>query len=138
MFKPMVEVHNIEGILVAEFWDCLRLVPGPVQDLQKHYEEHIRSKGCPDLVVDLLGVTIAGSAALGHFVALQRATRQHGGRIVFCNVDPHVLESFRVSRLVSLFSFCADRAAAVALVRQRGGDETKPSSPPPPDSQSPA
>lgn len=118
MLNPSVQVHNIDGVLVAEFWDCMRLVPAPIQDLRKHYESHVRSKGQPDVVVDLLGVGLAGSAALGHFVTLQKLIRQHGGRILFCNVDPHVHESFRVSRLVSLFVFVADRDAALALVRQ--------------------
>jgi anti-anti-sigma factor len=116
MLKPMVQVHNLDGVLVAEFWDCLRLVPTPIQDLRKHYETHVRARGKPHLVVDLSGVGLAGSAALGHFVALQKLIRQHGGRVLFCNVDPHVHESFRVSRLVTLFEFVADRGAALAAV----------------------
>jgi len=36
--------------------------------------------------------------------------RQHGGRIVFCNVDPTVTEVFRASRLESLFGFETDRS----------------------------
>ncbi|MDR3632811.1 MAG: STAS domain-containing protein [Isosphaeraceae bacterium] len=118
MLKPMVQVHNIDGVLVAEFWDCLRLVPAPIQDLRSHYESHIRARGKADIVVDLSGVGLAGSAALGHFVTLQKLIRQHGGRVFFCNVDPHVHESFRVSRLVSLFVFFADRDAALAAVRR--------------------
>jgi anti-anti-sigma factor len=113
----MVQVHNIDGVLVAEFWDCLRLVPAPIQDLRNHYESHVRAKGKADLVIDLSGVTLAGSASLGHFVTLQKLIRQHGGRLLFCNVDPHVYESFRVSRLVSLFLFLEDRNAALAAVR---------------------
>ena len=121
MLKPMVQVHNLDGVLVAEFWDCLRLVPAPIQDLRKHYESHVRSHGRPDLIVDLSGVGLAGSAALGYFVTLQKLIRQHGGRVLFCNVDPHVHESFRVSRLVSLFVFFPDRDAALAAVRGDGG-----------------
>lgn len=122
-FKPRVQVHNIDGVLVAEFWECLRLVPGPIQDLHKHYENHMRSQGRPDLIVDLSGVGLAGSAALGYFVTLQKLIRQHGGRIIFCNVDPHVYEAFRVSRLVSLFVFLEDRDAAIAAARQHGAGE---------------
>ena len=73
MLKPSVQIHNMDGILVAEFWDCLRLDPAPVQDLRKHVEAHLQAKGRPELVVDLSGVSFAGSAALGNFVALQRS-----------------------------------------------------------------
>lgn len=116
MLKPAVQVCNEGGVLVAEFWDCLRLDPAPVQDLRKELEAHLRGGGRPDVVVDLNGVTFAGSAALGGFLALNRSVRQSGGRLVFCSVDPGVYEVFRVSKLLPLFQFEADRAAALAVL----------------------
>ncbi len=116
MLKPSIETHNIDGVLVAEFWDCLRLDPAPVQDLRKHYEAHIRERGRPDVIVDLSGVGFAGSAALGNFVALQRMVRQGGGRFLFCNVDPTVTEVFRASKLDSLFEFVTDRPTALRTI----------------------
>ena len=114
MLKPSVQVGVENGVFVAEFWDCLRLDPAPVQALRAQFDEHLRRGGRADLVVDLLGVGFAGSAALGGFVALQRGARQKGGRMVFANVDPTVQEVFRVSRLEGLFTFAADRASALA------------------------
>jgi anti-anti-sigma factor len=111
MLKPMVEVRNEAGILVAEFWDCLRLDPNPVRDLRQHYETHLKAKGKPDLVVDMNGVVFAGSAALGGFLALQRLARQQGGRVVFCKVDENVQEVFRISKLAPMF-----RARALPLL----------------------
>jgi anti-anti-sigma factor len=118
MLKPSVQIHNMDGILVAEFWDCWRLDPAPVQDLRKHYEAHVQAGGRPEVVVELSGVGFAGSAALGNFVALHRDVRQKGGRIVFCAVEPTVTEVFRASKLESLFSFEPDREAAVRAVRE--------------------
>src|SRR6476659_1759740 len=109
MLKPTVSVQDEGGILVAEFWDCLRLDPAPVQDLRQKYEQHLRKGGRAPLVIDLLGVGFAGSTALGHFVALHRSARSKGGGLIFCNVDPTVQEAFRASRLEPLFSFIADR-----------------------------
>jgi len=114
MLKPSVQTHNIHGVLVGEFWDCLRLDPGPVQELRTKYEAHLRAGGRPELVVDLLGVGFAGSASLGHYVALHRVARAANGRLIFCNVDPTVAEVFRVSKLEPLFTFVADRPAALA------------------------
>ncbi len=114
MLKPSVQTHNIHGVMVGEFWDCLRLDPGPVQELRTKYEAHLRAGGRPELVVDLLGVGFAGSAALGHFVALHRVARPANGRLIFCNVDPTVTEVFRVSKLEPLFTFVADRPEALA------------------------
>ncbi len=121
MLNPKVETTVVDGMLVAEFWDCLRLVPGPIQDLSAKYDSHVQAKGRPELIVDFLGVGIAGSAALGHFVRLQKTVRQRGGRIVFCNIDPHVQEAFRVSKLETLFTFVADRDAALVFFKPDPG-----------------
>ena len=141
MLKPSIETHNVDGVLVAEFWESLRLDPAPVQDLRNHYEAHLKAHGRPDVVIDLSGVGFAGSAALGNFVALQRLVRSNGGRILFCNVDPTVSEVFRASKLDSLFEFVADRAAAVRAISERlptaspvrkgaAGDPAQPPKPP--------
>jgi anti-anti-sigma factor len=119
MLKPSIETHNVNGILVAEFWESLRLDPAPVQDLRGHFEAHLKNHGTADVVIDLSGVGFAGSAALGNFVALQRLVRAKGGRIVFCNVDPTVSEVFRASKLDSLFEFATDRADAVRAISER-------------------
>jgi len=116
MLKPRVQVHSESGVLVAEFWDCLRLDPAPVQELRKEFEAHLRAQGRPEVVIDLNGVGHAGSAALGGFLSLHRLALQRGGQMVFCNVDPNVFEVFRVSKLVTLFAFETDVAKALARV----------------------
>ncbi|HEY2157297.1 MAG TPA: STAS domain-containing protein [Isosphaeraceae bacterium] len=132
MLKPSVQVGVENGVFVAEFWDCLRLDPVPVQDLRARFDEHLRRGGRGDLIVDLLGVGFAGSAALGGFVALQRVARGKGGRMVFANVDPTVQEVFRVSKLEGLFSFAPDRAAALTELAAPDSSSDIPTASPPP------
>src|ERR1700761_5264626 len=88
MLKPSVQVGVENGVFVAEFWDCLRLDPVPVQELRAEFDEHLRKGGRADLVIDLLGVGFAGSAALGGFVALQRVARGKGGGMGFAQAGP--------------------------------------------------
>jgi anti-anti-sigma factor len=113
MLKPWVQVREEDGVITAEFWDCLRLDPAPVADLRTVFEEYKQRTGRSDLVVDLNGVAFAGSAALGGFLAMRRS----GARLIFCNVDSTVREVFRVSKLDPLFSFAVDKPAAVALAK---------------------
>jgi anti-anti-sigma factor len=117
MLRPSVQVQEREGFLLAEFWDCLRLDPAPIHDLRKRFDDHVRRGGKPILLIDLSGVTFAGSAALGVFVNLQRDCRQNQGRMAFCNVEDTVLEAFRVSSLEPLFEFLGplDQAIPVLL-----------------------
>jgi anti-anti-sigma factor len=131
MLKPTVEVRDEAGLLVAEFWDCLRLDPAPVQELRRHYETRLRAGGRPELIVDLNGVGFAGSAALGGFVAIHRLAKQHNGRLILCNVDPTVLEVLRVTKLENLFEIVADKAAALASTATPAGDGAdRPEGPP--------
>lgn len=127
MLKPSVQVSNDDGVLVAEFWDCLRLDPAPVKELRQHLEAHMKAGGRPLLVIDLLGVAFAGSASLGGFLALHRLTSPLGGRVVFCNVDETVYEVFRISKLSPMFGFASDRPAALEMIRSGPPDVPSPS-----------
>ena len=129
MLRPTVQVGDRDDHQVAEFWDCLRLDPAPVQELCKVYEARLGAGWRPDLIVDFLGVDFAGSAALGGFIRLQKLCRQHGGRLVLCNLGPTVFEVFRLTKLVPLFTFVADRPAAEALLRAGPGAGAGPRTP---------
>jgi anti-anti-sigma factor len=129
MLKPTAEVRLVEGILVAEFWDCLRLDPVAVTQLRAEVEAHLGRRGRPDLVIDLNGVSFAGSSALGGFLAIQKLCRQQGGRVLLCNVDPTVREVFRVSKLDGFFGFAADVPAALARLSESADVGAAPSEP---------
>ncbi len=115
MLKPSVQVREEDGVLTAEFWDCLRLDPTPVADLRKAFDEYRKRTNRAEVVVDLNGVAFAGSAALGGFLAMKRA----GARILFCNVDATVREVFRVSHLDPLFVFVDDKPTALIQANLR-------------------
>jgi anti-anti-sigma factor len=119
MLKPAVEVREADGLLVAEFWDCHRLDPAPVADLRRAVDAHLARGGRPGLVVNLLGVGYAGSAALGGFTGIHRALKARGGSLVFAHVEPNVREIFRVGRLEPLFRFATDVAEATGVLSGR-------------------
>ncbi len=112
MLKPTVELREDAGVLIAEFWDCLRLDPKPVNDLRLKYSMMSAKTGLKDLIIDMNGVDFAGSASLSGFLTLSRAIKPMGGRIVFCNVERNVAEVFQVSKLDGLFHFAEDITAA--------------------------
>ncbi len=127
MLKPSVQVREEDGVLTAEFWDCLRLDPAPIGDLRREFEGYHKRTGKSALVVDLNGVTFAGSAALGGFLGI----RKQGAKIIFCNLDPTVREVFRVSKLDPLFHFAEDKPAALALANAPDDAPHAPNSPRP-------
>lgn len=127
MLKPRVEVRTEGPFLVAEFWDCWRLDPNPVQDLKGKFDTHVAGKGAPILLIDMQGVGFAGSAALGKFLAIDRQAKPRDGRLIFYNVEPTVREVFKVSKLEPFFGFAATFAEALEMAGQ-GGKDTGPAS----------
>lgn len=132
MLKPSAEVRVVDGALVGELWDCLRLDPVAITQLRNKVEEHLRRGEGPNLVVDLNGVGFAGSAALGGLMAIQRACRQHGGSVVLCNVEPMVQEVLRTTKLDNLLPMVPGLEEALDRFRRDGepGPTAKPSGPP--------
>ena len=112
MLKPSVELREEPGVLVAEFWDCLRMDPKPVVDLRLQYIQLSAKTGLKDLIVDMNGVEFSGSASLSGFLALSRNVKQAGGRMIFCNVDINVREVFQVSKLEAMFTFTENKTTA--------------------------
>lgn len=126
MLMPSVRLTEERGILVAEFWDCLRLDPQPVKDLREHYEEHVRSTGRADLVVDFHGVSFAGSSALSGFIAIRKACLTAGGRLALCMLEPAVRDAFHLLRLDPLFRFHETRQEALESMHSVDGSAPAP------------
>lgn len=125
MLKPTAELRVVEGVPVAEFWDCLRLDPVAVSRLRSLVEKHLGGGGRPELVVDLNGVGFAGSASLGGFIGIHKLLKPRGGGIVLCNVDPTVRETIRVAKIDELCPIVADVPAALARIAEGAAWDTR-------------
>jgi anti-anti-sigma factor len=56
------------------------------------------------VVLDLSAVKYMSSSGFRPLLSLQRKVREHGGRLVLSNLDPHVEDVFSVTRLISTSS----------------------------------
>ena len=70
------------------------------------------------VVLDLMRVRYAGSAALGMLLSLSKTLQQHGGRLVLTGTQ-HLDTLFRVSRTVAVFEVAPDVDAAVQTMRAK-------------------
>lgn len=132
MLKPRAELHLIEQWAVAEFWDCLRLDPSAVTQLRTLVEKHLAGGGRPELIVDLSGVGFAGSASLGGFIGIHKLLKPQGGGVIFCNVEPPVVDTLRVTKIDGLCPIVADVESARQRIAQGGGWATRERPPGPP------
>jgi anti-anti-sigma factor len=66
------------------------------------------------VVVDLSGLNLLSSLALGALVGFRRDLVRLGGRVRIAGVQPGVYESMKATRLHTLFEFCDTVAEALA------------------------
>ena len=69
------------------------------------------------VALDLSGVELLTSSALGKIITLHRKLHRSDGRLVLCNLSPQVREVMRVSRLIDYFKTAEDVPAAVAALQ---------------------
>lgn len=89
--------------------------------LRDEFLEARRIIGAQHVVVDFQPVTYLSSASFRPLLSLLREVRAHGGRLVFCNLQPYVHEVFSVTRLIgspgsshAAFEVQANLSAAIA------------------------
>ncbi|MBP86309.1 MAG: hypothetical protein CMJ64_06290 [Planctomycetaceae bacterium] len=55
------------------------------------------------MIIDFLGVRLMSSAMIGKLVLLNKKAKMSGVDLKFCNIDPNVLEVFKITRLNKIF-----------------------------------
>ena len=68
------------------------------------------------LLLDFSRVNTINSGTISNLVKLQKAQDARAGRLVFCNVEPIVLEVFELMHLDTVFKICGDEAECTALM----------------------
>ena len=68
-------------------------------------------------VLDLSGISYAGSAVLGLMVNVRQKIKQSGGRLVLCSLSPRLLQIFQTCSLERLFTIVRDREDALRVLR---------------------
>ncbi|MBT3278301.1 MAG: STAS domain-containing protein [Phycisphaerales bacterium] len=73
----------------------------------------VRDAAAPMMVVDFATVANMSSSALGMLITLHKRIRETSGKLVLCNIQPAILEVFRITRLDEIFMICASRSEAL-------------------------
>lgn len=90
--------------------------------LDKHSELQavlslLRDEGACDVVVDFSHVHVVGGMWLTHLQKIQRLVREHGHKLILCDVPPATRAVFTITHLDGLFEFAEDRFAALTSPR---------------------
>ena len=90
------------------------LVDGPdLDDLRQRVEDLLTTHQRADLLIDLEGVRMLSSAAIGLLGRIHRQAWGAKGRLKLCGIGPAVMQVFKVTRLDSVFDIQATRDEAL-------------------------
>jgi anti-sigma B factor antagonist len=97
-----------------------RLDFGAAAGFQARLEQVLTGAGSKPagLIIDCAGLDYVSSAGLRVFLLAARASQRAGLAFAICTLKPAVREVFDVSGFSRVIAVCADRAAALAQMRQ--------------------
>jgi len=98
----MLETTNINDILVVTLKDSQRLtamIAEPVKEALLAYF----NKPDTRLVFNLEGITFIDSSGFGVFLSAMKAANNNYGQFKICNVNPDVMELFKLLQLHHVF-----------------------------------
>jgi len=98
----MLETTNINDILVVRLKDSQRLnamIAEPVKEALLTYF----NKPDTHLVFNLEGITFIDSSGFGVFLSAMKAANNNYGQFKICNVNPDVMELFKLLQLHHVF-----------------------------------
>ena len=78
-----------------------RLDSGKIDQFDKVVQQRIR-KGHHHLLIDCTNLVFAASSALRVLLQTVRALNEHNGKLVLCNMNPHILSVFETSGFTKL------------------------------------
>jgi anti-sigma B factor antagonist len=95
-----------------------KLMLGPESQRVETLVESLLAEGYRNFVFDLAGVNRIDSTGIGRFIYCYNKIAQAGGRLMMAGAQGYLRESFRVSRLDTVFRFYPDVESALEPLRQ--------------------
>jgi anti-anti-sigma factor len=121
-YEHLLEIQHIDPATVVRFKQRTILEGTAIEAIGAHLLQLAAEQGRRDFVLNFTGVESMTSAMLGKFVALYHQLGDAGGRMVFCSVDPFLMQIFKVVQMPSLIPIHTDEAEAL---RALSGDQPR-------------
>ena len=107
MISSTIELEQHGNLVVATISTSYMTHP-EMQELIEMLQQKMRYDNANHFVLDMTTVAYLSSACIGELVAFLQDLEHVRGRIALANCQPDVAFLFRVTRLDTVFSLCAD------------------------------
>jgi len=110
------QIREEAGVLLITLDDPAALNDGQSIGLRQPIYQAVQDRAAPRVAVDLREIDFLSSSGVALLIGLKRRVDQGLGRLVLFGLHPHVLDLFRIMRLVDVFAIADDQPAALELL----------------------
>jgi anti-anti-sigma factor len=122
---PRLLVEAVNDVMVAGFSDEALLSDEVIREVEDQLNQLVESVGPGKLLISFRGVKYLSSTMLAVLIKTARRVQKAHGRLILCNIAPHLMEVFRAGRFDRLFEIHDIEASALdAFEGHRGQPAT--------------
>jgi anti-sigma B factor antagonist len=109
-----LQVRDFKGVSIVEFADRRILDEMCILEIQEELEKLIQAKAGGNVVLSFKSVEHLSSAALSMLITLKNRIEERSGKLKLSDINPQILEVFKITRLNTVFDIQAtiDKARA--------------------------
>lgn len=112
--RRRLEVEEIGDVTVAMFVDRKIFDEQNIQIIGEQLFRLVdEEEGRRKILLDFGNVAYFSGAVLGKLITLQKKCQTAGGKLVLCNINPEIYETFKITRLNRFFECVKDRKAGL-------------------------
>jgi len=113
---PLLQVEQVGDVTVVRFTRRTILEATAIEAVGQRLFELVQNEGRRRVVLNFTQVESLTSAMLGKFMTLFREVQAAGGRLAFCNVDPFLLQIFKICHVTDLIPIYGTESEALQKV----------------------
>ena len=114
--NPKISVDYTENAVVATLADEKILEQADIEALEASIMPLVEQVGKINLVISFANVKFLTSAVLGLLIRVSKKIYESDGQLKLCNIEPKILEIFRITRLDKVFDIYEDCDEALSAV----------------------
>lgn len=109
-----IKIKEFNGVRIIEFADRKILDELCIHEIQEELGQLVEGRADGNYVVSFSNVEHLSSAALGMLITLKKRIEDGQGKLKLSNINPQILEVFKITRLNKVFDIHAsiDKARA--------------------------
>ena len=118
--SSLIMASKIGDVGIVTFLTSQVLDELNVQQLGNELNELVDKQYLVKLVIDFDKIKFLSSAVLGKLIALNKKITAQKGRLAFCNINPDIMQVFKITKLNKLIPILDDEEKAIKSVTKPG------------------